>query len=81
VTILGSAIASVDATAVGIALPAIGRDFGASLTTLQFAINLPVAAMIIAVGVRHVPESRDPEMTQSKVDVTGGILVTLGLIG
>jgi MFS family permease len=48
---------------------------------LIFAINLPVAAMIIAVGVRHVPESRDPEMTQSKVDVIGGILITLGLIG
>src|SRR4029077_3388991 len=199
VTVLGSAIASIDATVVGIALPAIGRDFGVSLTTLQwvvtaytlalaglllfagtlgdrygrkriflagvvwfavssllcglapsaviliaaravqgigaalltpgslaiieasfqpgdrdkaigawsglsgvataigpflggwlvqagswrliFAINLPVAAMIIAVGVRHLPESRDPEMAQSKVDMTGGILVTLGLIG
>jgi EmrB/QacA subfamily drug resistance transporter len=199
VTVLGSAIASIDATVVGIALPAIGRDFGVSLTTLQwvvtaytlalaglllfagtlgdrygrkriflvgvvwfavssllcglapsaviliaaravqgigaalltpgslaiieasfqpgdrdkaigawsglsgvataigpflggwlvqavswrliFAINLPVAAMIIAVSVRHVPESRDPEMAQSKVDMTGGILVTLGLIG
>ncbi|HZC63212.1 MAG TPA: MFS transporter, partial [Streptosporangiaceae bacterium] len=199
VTVLGSAMASIDATVVGIALPAIGRDFGASLTTLQwvvtaytlalaglllfagtlgdrygrkriflagvvwfavssllcglatsaviliaaravqgigaalltpgslaiieasfspgdrdkaigawsglsgvataigpflggwlvqavswrliFGINLPVAAMIIAVGVRHVPESRNPEMTHSKVDMTGGILVTLGLIG
>jgi EmrB/QacA subfamily drug resistance transporter len=198
VAILGSAMASIDATVVGIALPAIGRDFGASLTTLQwvftaytlvlaglllfagtlgdrygrkrifltgvawfavssllcgiapsaviliaaravqgagaalltpgslaiieasfrpgdrgraigawsglsgvataigpflggwlvqavswrliFAINLPVAAMIIAVGVRHLPESRDPEMT-GRVDVTGGILITLGLIG
>jgi MFS family permease len=47
---------------------------------LIFAINLPVAAMIIAVGVRHVPESRDPDMT-GRVDVTGGILVTLGLVG
>jgi hypothetical protein len=34
VTVLGSAMASIDATVVGIALPAIGRDFGASLTTL-----------------------------------------------
>ena len=32
---LGSAIASIDATVVGIALPAIGRDFGTSLATLQ----------------------------------------------
>jgi hypothetical protein len=28
VTVLGSAVASTDATVVGIALPAIGRDFG-----------------------------------------------------
>jgi hypothetical protein len=34
-TVLGSAIASIDATVVGIALPAIGRDFGANLTALQ----------------------------------------------
>lgn len=198
VTVLGSAVASIDATVVGIALPAIGRDFGAVLTTLQwvvtaytlalaglllfagalgdrygrkrifltgvawftvssllcglapsagiliaaravqgigaalltpgslaiieasfrpadrgraigawsglsgvataigpflggwlvqavswrliFAINLPVAAVIIAAGVRHVPESRDPGMT-GRADVTGGILVTLGLVG
>ena len=31
VTVLGSAMASIDATIVGIALPAIGRDFGASM--------------------------------------------------
>ena len=198
VTVLGSALASIDATVVGIALPAIGRDFSASLTSLQwvvtsysltlaglllfagtlgdrygrkriflvgvvwfalaslicglapnatlligaravqgigaalltpgslaiieasfrpadrgkaigawsglsgvataigpflggwlvqavswrliFAINLPVAAAIIAACVRHVPESRDPEMA-GRVDITGGILVTLGLIG
>ena len=198
VTVLGSALASIDATVVGIALPAIGRDFNASLTSLQwvvtsysltlaglllfagtlgdrygrkrifllgvvwfalaslicglapnatlligaravqgigaalltpgslaiieasfrpadrgkaigawsglsgvataigpflggwlvqavswrliFAINLPVAAAIIAACVRHVPESRDPEMA-GRVDITGGILLTLGLIG
>ena len=33
VTVLGSAMASIDATVVGLARPAIGRDFGASLTT------------------------------------------------
>src|SRR5690348_13012525 len=33
VTVLGSAMASIDATVVGFARPAIGRDFGASLTT------------------------------------------------
>ena len=47
---------------------------------LIFAINLPVAAVIIAAGVRHVPESRDPGMP-GRADVTGGILVTLGWSG
>ncbi len=197
-TVLGSAMASIDATVVGIALPSIGRDFGASLATLQwvvtaytltlaglllfagalgdrygrkrffvigviwfaaasllcgiapdapfliaaravqgvgaalltpgslaileasfrpddrgraigawsgfsgvgtavgpflggwliqavswrliFVINLPIAAMVAAVALRHVPESRDPMIT-GKLDVTGGVLVTLGLVG
>jgi EmrB/QacA subfamily drug resistance transporter len=197
-TVLGSAIASIDATAVGVALPAIGRDFHASLATLQwvvtaytltlagllllagalgdrygrrrvfligvvwfaaasalcgfapnagtlvaaralqgvgaalltpgslaiieasfrpsdrgaaigawsglsgvataigpflggwlvqsvswrliFFINLPVAAAVVAVAVRHVPESHDPQAT-GRVDLPGGLLVTLGLIG
>jgi EmrB/QacA subfamily drug resistance transporter len=197
-TVLGSAMAAIDATVVGIALPAIGRDFGASLPTLQwvvisytltlaglllfagalgdrygrkrffligvvwfalasllcgvapnaavligaravqgigaalltpgslaiieasfrpadrgkaigawsglsgvataigpflggylvqavswrliFVINLPVAAMVVVVAMRHVPESRDPDIT-GRIDVTGGVLVTLGLVG
>jgi EmrB/QacA subfamily drug resistance transporter len=197
-TVLGSAMASIDATVVGIALPAIGHDFGASLATLQwvvtaytltlaglllfagalgdrygrkrffvigvvwfavasllcaiapdapfliaaravqgigaalltpgslaiieasfqpedrgraigawsgfagvgtaigpflggwliqavswrliFVINLPLAAVVVAVALRHVPESRD-RMSTGKLDVTGGALVTLGLVG
>jgi EmrB/QacA subfamily drug resistance transporter len=47
---------------------------------LIFVINLPIAAMVVAVAIRHVPESRDPDMT-GRVDVTGGALVTLGLVG
>lgn len=47
---------------------------------LIFAINLPIAALVIAITVRHVPESRDVKAT-GRVDVTGGALVTLGLIG
>jgi EmrB/QacA subfamily drug resistance transporter len=38
-TILGSSIAALDATVVGIALPAIGRDFGAGVATLQWVVN------------------------------------------
>jgi EmrB/QacA subfamily drug resistance transporter len=47
---------------------------------LIFVINLPLAALVVAVTLRHVPESRDPTDT-APVDVTGGILVTLGLVG
>src|SRR5258708_39623677 len=38
-TILGSAIAAIDATVVGIALPAIGREFHTSLATLQWVVT------------------------------------------
>jgi EmrB/QacA subfamily drug resistance transporter len=47
---------------------------------LIFVINLPVAALVVAVSLRHVPESRDPSAT-GPVDVAGSILVTVGLIG
>src|SRR6267154_2621121 len=47
---------------------------------LIFVINLPVAALVVAVGLRHVPESRDPGAT-GRIDVLGGTLVTLGLVG
>src|SRR5258706_769641 len=42
---------------------------------LIFFINLPVAAAVVAVAVRHVPESHDPEAT-GRVDLPGGVLVT-----
>jgi len=47
---------------------------------LIFVINLPLAALVVAVALRHVPETRDPEAT-GPIDVAGGILVTFGLIG
>jgi EmrB/QacA subfamily drug resistance transporter len=47
---------------------------------LIFLINLPLAAFVVAVGLRHIPESRDPDVT-GKLDVTGSVLVTLGLVG
>ena len=47
---------------------------------LIFVINLPLAALVVAVALRHVPESRDPGAT-GKLDVTGGVLVTAGLVG
>jgi EmrB/QacA subfamily drug resistance transporter len=47
---------------------------------LIFVINLPVAAAVLLVAWRHVPESHDPDAT-GRVDVVGGGLVTLGLVG
>jgi EmrB/QacA subfamily drug resistance transporter len=47
---------------------------------LIFAINLPIAAAVVVLAWRHVPESHDPDAT-GRVDLTGGALVTLGLVG
>ena len=47
---------------------------------LIFYINLPLAIVVVAVGLRHVPESHDPQDT-GQLDYAGGVLVTLGLIG
>ncbi|HEY3259666.1 MAG TPA: DHA2 family efflux MFS transporter permease subunit [Pseudonocardiaceae bacterium] len=47
---------------------------------LIFAINLPIAALVVTLAWRHVPESHDPEAT-GRVDLVGGVLVTLGLVG
>src|SRR5688500_15305118 len=53
VTVLASGMAFVDATAVQVALPAIGRDLDASLSDLQWTINgytLALAALILLGG-------------------------------
>jgi len=47
---------------------------------LIFAINIPIAALVVALAWRHVPESHDPDAT-GRVDAAGGVLVTLGLVG
>src|ERR1700728_1300307 len=52
-TILGSSMASIDATVVGIALPAIGRDFHASLASLQWVVTaytLTLAGLLLYAG-------------------------------
>ena len=47
---------------------------------LIFAINLPIAVAVVIIARRHIPESRDPGAA-GRVDVAGGTLVTLGLVG
>ena len=52
-TVLGSGMAALDATVVGIALPAIGRDFNAGVTTLQWVVDaytLTLAGLLLLGG-------------------------------
>jgi EmrB/QacA subfamily drug resistance transporter len=45
-----------------------------------FFVNVPLAAIAIAVALRHVPETRD-EAASAKIDVTGAVTISLGLAG
>lgn len=45
-----------------------------------FLLNLPLAAAVIAVSLRHVPETRDPG-AHGKFDVAGAALAALALAG
>jgi EmrB/QacA subfamily drug resistance transporter len=47
---------------------------------LIFLINLPLAAVVVAIATRHVPETHNPGAT-GPIDVLGATLVTLGLVG
>src|SRR5271168_1310917 len=44
-----------------------------------FFINVPLAAAVFAISLRHVPESRNP--TAGRVDWLGALLATVGLGG
>ncbi len=45
-----------------------------------FLLNLPLAAAVIIVTMRHVPESRDPT-AQGRFDIAGAVLAALALAG
>jgi EmrB/QacA subfamily drug resistance transporter len=47
---------------------------------LIFLINVPLAALVLAVTARHVPESRDPAAAR-QIDVTGVLTGAAGLGG
>src|SRR6478752_3154043 len=52
-TVLGSGMAALDATVVGIALPAIGRDFQVGIASLQWVVNaytLTLAGLLLLGG-------------------------------
>lgn len=54
---------------------------GVATWRLIFVINLPLAALVAAVSMRHVPESRDPQKAKTHIDLVGAALATVGLIG
>lgn len=43
-----------------------------------FLINLPLAAVVLGAGVRHLPESRDPDAAP-RLDLPGAVLCAMGL--
>lgn len=45
-----------------------------------FLLNLPLAAIVVAVTARHVPETRDPS-AHGRFDVAGAVLAALALAG
>ncbi len=45
-----------------------------------FFINLPIAALVVALAARHIPESRAPGAT-GKLDIAGGLAVVVFLAG
>ena len=47
---------------------------------LVFLVNLPLAALVVVVALRHVPESYDPTATH-RLDLSGAVLAALGLAG
>ncbi len=52
-TVLGSSVVAIDSTVVGIALPAIGRSFGVSITSLQWVVSaylLSLAGLLLLGG-------------------------------
>src|SRR5262249_6496401 len=48
---------------------------------LIFFITLPLAAAVLWIAARHVPESRDPSAQGRPLDVGGTALTALGLAG
>jgi len=45
-----------------------------------FFINVPIAAVVVALGARHVPESRDPDTT-GQLDYAGALAAVVFLSG
>lgn len=63
---------------------ALGPLLGGTLVEISwrlvFLVNLPFAALVVVVALRHVPESHDPDL-DSRLDLAGAVLGALGLAG
>ncbi|MGH8933489.1 MAG: DHA2 family efflux MFS transporter permease subunit [Egibacteraceae bacterium] len=46
-----------------------------------FLLNLPLAALVVAVASRHVPETTDPTAEGRHMDIAGSVLAAVGLAG
>jgi len=68
------------ATAIGPILGGALVQLGPSTWRLAFLLNIPVAAVIVPLTLRHVPESHNEEAS-GRVDVPGAALAALGLAG
>ena len=55
-----------------------GWLIGVGSWRLIFLINVPLALAVVAVAMRHVPETRDPAAARS-IDLTGALLTAGGL--
>jgi EmrB/QacA subfamily drug resistance transporter len=53
---------------------------GAGSWRLIFLINVPFAAAVVAVAIRHIPETRDPTSV-GRIDGAGAALTVAGLAG
>ncbi len=47
---------------------------------LVFLVNVPLSALVVAVALRHVPESRNPDAPR-RTDVAGAVTAAAGLAG
>lgn len=68
------------ATAIGPVLGGVLVQLGSWTWRLAFLLNLPLAAVVVVVAVRHVPETRD-ERAAGHLDVPGAVLAAVGLGG
>ena len=57
-----------------------GWLIGVGSWRLIFLVNLPLAIAVVAVTIRHVPETRDPSAVHG-IDVIGAALTIVGLAG